>query len=140
MLPIYKDASGFGSQPRAKLRMRAGGYFRRPAQGYEAMYAIIQDRGKQYKVSAGDEILIDRRELAKGDAVEFDRVALVSDGRNVEIGAPTVKGALVEGEVIGDEKGKKLTVFFYRRRKDSRRKKGHRQKYLKVRITDIKTE
>ena len=102
------------------------------------MYAIIQDGGKQYKVEAGDEILVDSRDLSAGDKIEFEKVALLSDGKKVKVGTPLVKNALVTGKVLGDEKGKKIRVFFYRRRKDSRRTKGHRQKYLRVKITKVK--
>lgn len=103
------------------------------------MYAIIQDGGKQFKVAEGDVILVDKRDLAAGDAIEFEKVALVSDGKKkIKVGTPLVKDAVVRGEVLGEEKGKKIRVFFYRRRKDSRRTKGHRQKYLRVRINEVK--
>lgn len=102
------------------------------------MYAIIRDRGNQATVREGDEILIDRNaELEAGSTVTFDEVLLVSNEGNVRVGKPTVEGASVSAEVVGPAKGEKLVVFRFKRRKNVRVKKGHRQKYTRVRITGI---
>jgi large subunit ribosomal protein L21 len=101
------------------------------------MYAIISDRSSQTKVSVGDEILCDLTDVSPGDTVTFDEVLLVGDEGQVRLGKPTVAGAKVTAEVIGEDHGKKLVVFRFRRRKNVRVKNGHRQRYTRVRITDI---
>lgn len=101
------------------------------------IYAVIRDRGREYKVSEGDVINIDQLPGEKGAAVEFDQVVLYSAGDQVEVGQPLVAGAKVMAEVVGEAKGDKQVVMKYRRRKDSRSRKGHRQKYTAVRITGI---
>jgi large subunit ribosomal protein L21 len=103
------------------------------------VYAVIEDSGQQFRVSEGDVLNVDPRELAP-DAkdIEFDRVLLVSDEGDVKVGTPLVDGAKVVAEVLDAEvKGPKVYTMKFRRRKDSRRRVGHRQKYLKVRIRDI---
>jgi len=103
------------------------------------MYAVIEDSGQQFRVCQGDVLDVDLRELAE-DATEvtFDRVLLVSDEDDVKVGTPLVTGAKVTAEVIDPEfKGKKVYIHRLRRRKASRTKAGHRQKYLRVRITSI---
>jgi len=103
------------------------------------MYAIIAADGRQYKVQTGDEIQIDLREDAKeGDAITFDNILLVSGGDILKVGKPGVTGASVAAEVIGQEKGDKIYVQKMRRRKNFRRRTGHRQRYTRVRIGDIK--
>ncbi len=103
------------------------------------MYAVIEDSGQQFRVNEGDVLLIDLRDLADGTKkIEFDRVLLVSADGDVKIGTPLVKGAKVVGEVIDPlAKGRKVYIYHWRRRKNSRTKKGHRQKYIQVRITQI---
>src|SRR5687768_16463112 len=104
------------------------------------MYAIIEESGRQFKVTGGDTILIDRDAPADGSdkKITFDRVLLVGGaGGATKIGAPLVAGATVVAEVLGEQKGPKIDIFKYKRRKGYRRRKGHRQQYLKVRITDI---
>ena len=102
------------------------------------MYAIITDGGRQYKVEEGQELAIDFRESSAGDKLTFDRVLAVSDGQgDLKLGAPTVAGAKVEAEVLGAEKGEKLVVQKLRRRKNFRRKTGHRSVYTRVRIGKI---
>lgn len=101
------------------------------------MYAIISDRNKQAKVSVGDEILCDLSDAAPGDTVTFDHVLLIGDEGQVRLGKPTVAGAQVTAEVVGEERGDKLVVFRFRRRKNVRVKNGHRQRYTRVRITGI---
>ncbi|MBX3473948.1 MAG: 50S ribosomal protein L21 [Planctomycetes bacterium] len=103
------------------------------------MYAIIAEGAHQYRVEKGMEFHIDRLGQKPGSKVKLDKVLLVADGANVKVGAPTVAGAHVEVEVIGQKRGEKLIAFMYRRRQsDSKRKKGHRQNYTVVKVTDIK--
>ena len=101
------------------------------------MYAIIQTGGKQYRVSEGDIIYIEKLGLEDDAAVNFDAVAIgKADG--IVLGSPTVTGAKVTGKVIKTGKGKKITVFTYRPKKGTKRKLGHRQPYTKVQIESIK--
>ena len=104
------------------------------------MYAVIEDSGQQFRVCQGDVLDVDLRDLAENaKEVTFDRVLLVSDDDDVKIGTPLVTGAKVVAEVIDPEfKGKKVHIYKLRRRKASRTKTGHRQRYLRVRITKIK--
>lgn len=101
------------------------------------MYAIIADSGRQFKVSEGQELEVDYREDAAGSEITFDRVLAISDDAGFHLGAPSLSGASVTAEVIGPVHGPKLTVQKFRRRKNSRRKTGHRQLYTKVRIGKI---
>ena len=101
------------------------------------MFAVIRTGGKQYKVAAGDEIRVETIAGEPGAAVSFDEVLMVGEGESATVGAPTVSGASVAGEIVDQVRGKKLIVFKKRRRKNSRRKKGHRQNLTLVRITDI---
>ena len=101
------------------------------------MYAIIATDGRQYKVEEGQEIQVDLREAKEGDKVTFDRVLLVSGGGGVKVGQPTVAGASVTGEVLGQEMGDKIYIQKIRRRKNFRRRTGHRQMYTRVRIESI---
>lgn len=100
------------------------------------MYAIIQTGGKQYKVAAGDEILIEKLEAAVDAEVEFD-VLLVSDESGVKVGKPVLDGVRVKGKVLEHGKGKKVVVFKYKPKKNIRTKRGHRQPYTKVEILSI---
>jgi len=103
------------------------------------VYAVIEDSGQQFKVSAGDVISIDLRELKKNaKKIQFDRVLLTSDEGKVKVGTPLLSGAKVQAEVLDPmEKGPKVYHVTLRRRKNSRTKKGHRQKYMRVRISEI---
>ena len=101
------------------------------------MYAIISDRNNQATVRVGDEVLCDLTGAEAGAPVVFDQVLLIGDEGEVKIGKPTLEGASVTGEVLGEVKGKKLVIFRFKRRKNIRRKTGHRQHYTRVRITDI---
>jgi large subunit ribosomal protein L21 len=101
------------------------------------MYAIIEEGGRQHKVSSGDQILIDR-EVADGEKqVTFDRVLLVAGEGAPKIGVPVVSGATVTADVIGPAAGPKLTSQKYKRRKGYSRKLGHRQHYTAVKVTAI---
>jgi large subunit ribosomal protein L21 len=103
------------------------------------MFAVIEDRTRQYRVQQGDVVQIDYREgVAAGDKISFDRVLLANGGAESSVGRPAIDGAIVECEVVAPlEKGKKLEIQKFRRRKNSRRHTGHRQKYTSVRITAI---
>ena len=101
------------------------------------MYAIIVDGGKQYKVREGQEVTIDFREAQSGDKVTFDRVLATSDGTNIKIGQPVLAGASVEAEIIAVEQGPKLVVQKFRKRKNSKRRTGHRQIHSVVKINKI---
>jgi large subunit ribosomal protein L21 len=103
------------------------------------MYAIIEDSGQQFKVSEGDVLRVDTRDLPE-DAKEvvFDRVLLLAEEGNIRVGRPLVSGAKVQAEVLDPlAKGVKVHIYYFRRRKHSRSKTGHRQKYLEVRVTKI---
>ena len=102
------------------------------------MYAIFRALGKQFKAEKGKTIKVPRMDAEPGSKVTFDEVLLTSDGDKVKAGAPLVKGASVEAEVVGETKGEKIYVFKFKRRKNYRRKTGHRQRYTEVRITDLK--
>jgi large subunit ribosomal protein L21 len=101
------------------------------------MYAIIDDHGRQYTVRAGDLVDIDLEDAPEQQSITFDRVLMVRDESGMKIGTPTVAGAKVVATVLGDIKGKKLIIRKYRRRKNYRRKQGHRQHYTRVRIESI---
>ena len=101
------------------------------------MYAIIEDGGRQYKVEEGQQLAIDYRDVAKGEKIEFGKVLAISDDSGLRTGKPTVDGASVSAEVLGVQLDKKLTVQKLRRRKNSRRKTGHRQMNMMVKIEKI---
>ena len=102
------------------------------------MYAIIFNGGKQIKVTKDEEIVIDFRDVPAGQKVTFDRVLAVSDGSgDLKLGAPLVKGASVVAEVIGPEKGEKVTIQKFRKRKTYRVRTGFRPIYTRVRISSI---
>lgn len=102
------------------------------------MYAIIEDGAHQYKVSEGDTLEIQRRDLDEGqNALEFDRVLMIGDAGESKIGHPCVEGAKVVASVAGEVKGDKITIMKMRRRKGYRRKQGHRQRYLRITIDKI---
>ena len=103
------------------------------------MYAIIESCGRQYKVAEGDVVFFEKLDTEEGKKITFDNVILVSDDKKVEVGAPYVKGAKVEGKVVSHGKGKKILVYKYKAKKNYRRTQGHRQPYTKVEITKIKT-
>lgn len=100
------------------------------------MYAIIADSGKQFKVTSGDTILIDRADYAE-KTITFDQVLLVGGEGAAKVGAPLVKGATVTADVMGAEKGIKTEAVKYKRRKGFHKKVGHRQNYLRVKVTGI---
>lgn len=101
------------------------------------MYAIIETGGKQYKVTEGDVLYIEKLTAEAGEAVTFDKVLAVLDGDTATFGAPTVEGASVAANVVKNGKGKKVLVFKYKPKKNYRRRQGHRQPYTKVEITKV---
>jgi large subunit ribosomal protein L21 len=102
------------------------------------MYAIFKDGTRQHKVVVGTRIMVDFRDgIDAGKIIEFDKVLAVCGDDGVKIGQPVVQGAKVVAEVIGEEKGPKLIVAKFRRRKNSKRKTGHRQHYTLVKINEI---
>ena len=100
------------------------------------MYAIIATGGKQYTVSEGDVIKVEKLGLNAGDTVTFDQVLFVNDG-DAKVGNPTVAGASVTASVIGEGKDKKVIVYKYKRKTGYHKKQGHRQPYTKVKIEKI---
>ncbi|MHC4409555.1 MAG: 50S ribosomal protein L21 [Planctomycetota bacterium] len=98
------------------------------------MYAIIEDQGRQYTVRAGDVIRIDRKDANEREQLTFDRVLLVRSDDDARVGTPTVDGAKVTATVLGEIKAAKIVVRKFKRRKNYRRKQGHRQRYTQVRI------
>ena len=100
-------------------------------------FAIIETGGKQYKVSASNILKVEKLDIKKGNKVEFKKVLLVNDDKTVEIGDPTVSGAVVEGMLIDNIKDRKIIVFKKRRRQNSRKRYGHRQPLSKIQITKI---
>jgi len=100
-------------------------------------FAVIQTGGKQYKVSASEILKIERLENPEGKTIEFKNVLFLNDDKSTEIGNPNIKGAKVEGTILKNTKNKTILVFKKRRRKNSRKKYGHRQPISLVRITKI---
>ena len=103
------------------------------------MFAVFKTGGKQYRVTAEDVLKVDKVKGAPGEIVEFGEV-LVVGGDSVTLGAPTVAGATVAAEVLDQARGPKIIAFKKRRRKNSRRKRGHRQEFTLLRITEILTD
>ena len=101
------------------------------------MYAVIKSGGKQHKVSEGEEILLEKISLDEGEVIEFSEVLAVNKDGNLNVGKPLLEGAVVKGKVINHLKTKKITVFKMKRRKDYRKKQGHRQNLTKVKIESI---
>ena len=105
--------------------------------GRKNMYAIIADGGRQYKVQSGQILEIDFRTVEAGSEMKFERVLAISSDAGFKLGKPTVAGATVTAKVLGESKGEKIFIQKFRRRKNSKRRTGHRQKYVKVQIGDI---
>ncbi len=102
------------------------------------MYAVIKTGGKQYRVEKDDVLTVEKLDGDAGAKIEFSDVLMVGAGDGVKIGSPVVSGAKVSAELVEQTRGPKLIAFKKRRRKNSRRKKGHRQDLSKIRITAIK--
>lgn len=101
------------------------------------MYAIIETGGKQYKVSAGDTIFIEKLNVEADSEVVFDKVIAIGTDDSINVGAPYVEGATVTAKAVKNGKGKKIVVFTYKPKKNEKRKMGHRQPYTKVEIASI---
>jgi large subunit ribosomal protein L21 len=101
------------------------------------MYAVIVTGGKQYRVSEGTVLKIEKLEAAEGANVEFDKVLMIADGDKVNLGAPHIAGAKVVGTVQGHGKSDKVTIVKFRRRKHYLRQGTHRQHYTQIKVTSI---
>jgi large subunit ribosomal protein L21 len=101
------------------------------------MYAVIKTGGKQYRVSQGDRLRVEKLAGSVGDSVTLGEVLLVGSGEGVKIGAPLVGGANVQAKIVAQDRGKKIIIFKFRRRKNYRRKTGHRQPFTALEITGI---
>jgi len=101
------------------------------------MYAVVTTGGKQYRVEAGSELIIEQLGAEAGASITFDRVLLVGDGDAVTVGTPTVDGASVSATVLGESLGPKLIIFKFKQKATYRRKNGHRQHMIRVRIDEI---
>ena len=101
------------------------------------MFAVIETGGKQYKVSEGDVIFVEKLDVAEGDKVTFDKVLAVADDNGIKTGKPVVEGATVTANVVKNGKAKKIYVMTYKSKKNEKRKMGHRQPYTKVQIEKI---
>jgi large subunit ribosomal protein L21 len=101
------------------------------------MYAVIRTGGKQYRVSQGDTLRVEKLAVEKGAQVELGEVLLVGGDGGVKVGQPLLSGAKVLAEVLAQGRGKKIIVYKFKRRKNYRRKQGHRQDYTMLKITGI---
>ncbi len=119
---------------RARVRAEVGEHTEGRCIG---LYAIIKTGGKQYKVSEGDSIVIEKLDVEEGATVDFDEVLTVVDGEDVKIGRPTIAGAKVSATVEKNGKGPKIHVFKYKSKKNYRRRQGHRQPFTRVKIDKI---
>lgn len=104
------------------------------------MYAVIKSGGKQYKVAEGDTIKVEKLDAKEGDKIKITDVLLVADGDDVTVGTPLVKGAAVTVEVKAQDRGDKIKIIKFKRRKNYRRQSGHRQAYTELAITGIKAK
>lgn len=102
------------------------------------MYAIFRALGKQFRAEKGKTLRLPLMQAQPGEKITFSEVLLSSDGETIRAGTPLVPGAAVEAEVVGDGKEPKIYVFKFKRRKNYRRKTGHRQRFTEVRVTDLK--
>ena len=102
------------------------------------MYAVIESGGKQHRVQEGEVLTLEKLDVATGDKVDFDKVLMVGEGASVKIGTPYVKGSKVTAEVLSHDKGDKIGIIKFTRRKHYRRQQGHRQWFTEVKITGIK--
>ncbi|MFN7753736.1 MAG: 50S ribosomal protein L21 [Pseudomonadota bacterium] len=100
-------------------------------------YAVIQTGGKQYRVSVGDQLDVEKLGVPVGSEVSLDRVLMVANGDQVSVGQPLLAGATVRATVVGEGRGEKIRIFKMKRRKGYRRTQGHRQSYTRVRIDAI---
>ena len=102
------------------------------------MYAVIATGGKQYKVTKGETLRVEKLDGEEGSTVELDNVLMVADGDKVEVGTPTLGKAKVTAKITAHGRGDKVEIIKFRRRKHSRTQAGHRQSYTEIEVTDIK--
>ncbi len=103
------------------------------------MYAVFKTGGKQYRASTGDVIKVEKIEAQKGATIELDQVLMVGEGEDVKIGTPFLKGGKVTATVVDQGRRDKITVIKFKRRKNYRRKMGHRQYFTQIEITGIES-
>jgi large subunit ribosomal protein L21 len=101
------------------------------------MYAVIQTGGKQYRVSEGDKLRVEKLDVEAGDSVEIDQVLLIADDDNVQVGKPYVDGGKITASVEGHGRGDKVKIIKFRRRKHHMKRQGHRQWYTELKVTGI---
>ena len=101
------------------------------------MYAVIKTGGKQYRVSAGDKLKIEKLDAEIGSEVTFDQVLMVGEGADIKVGAPMLAGASVKATVLNQARGEKIHIFKMRRRKHYRKSQGHRQHFTEVQVSAI---
>ena len=101
------------------------------------MYAVIESGGKQHRVVPGETLKLEKLEASEGDSVDFDKVMMIGDGADIDIGAPFVEGGKVTAEVVGHGRSDKINIVKMRRRKHYRRQGGHRQWFTEVKIKEI---
>ena len=101
------------------------------------MYAVIATGGKQYRVSQGAVLRVEKLDAEEGASIEFDRVLLVGDGENVSVGKPYLEGGKVQATVMSQGKARKVEIVKFHRRQNYRRTKGHRQNFTQIKITGI---
>lgn len=101
------------------------------------MYAVVATGGKQYRVSPGDVIRVEKLDVEAGETVELDEVLMVADGDDVKVGAPRLEGGKVTAKVLEHGRGKKINIVKFRRRKHHRKQMGHRQSFTELEITDV---
>lgn len=101
------------------------------------MYAVVKTGGKQYQVSPGDTIQVEKLEGNQGDAVQLQEVLLLADGEAITLGRPLIEGAVVSAEILDQDRHRKVIIYKYKRRKRYRRKAGHRQPFTALKITGI---
>ena len=101
------------------------------------MFAVFQSGGKQHRVAAGDVVTLELLDAEPGQEVVFDKVLMVANGDDVNVGAPYVDGGQVKGEVLRNDRGDKIRILKFKRRKDYMRRQGHRQWFTEVKITAI---
>ena len=103
------------------------------------MYAVVATGGKQYRINEGDRIRVEKLNGDTGDKVVLDRVLMLGEGEKSKIGSPILEGAKVKAEIVDQYRGEKIVVFKYKKRKNYRRKMGHRQSYTDLRIEKIES-
>ena len=101
------------------------------------MYAVIESGGKQHRVEPGELLRLEKLNASEGETVNFDKVMMIGEGENIQIGTPFVDGGAVTAEVVSHGRGDKITIIKMRRRKHYRRQAGHRQSFTEVKIKEI---